>query len=325
MKLDFLRYLAVSAAACLLALFIAQSEAFAQTKVAQEVSSRNEVWRDEKRSRDVPVRIVAPAAGTTTAPVILFSHGLGGSLEGGKLWAREWAANGYIVVTLQHAGSDEGIWKDKPRLERAKAMKEAMTARNLVLRMDDVKFVLDDMARRQKEDDAFWKQADLKRIGMSGHSFGSRTTMAVSGQSLGPMAMAADPRITAAIAFSPNVNKRAGSLDAQFANIRMPLFSITGSKDGEIMGDGTKAEDRTLPFEHMPAPDKYLAFFEGGDHMVFGGHNTRTSLDRDIQEDVKALTLAFWNAYLKQDGKAKAWLKGDARSILADKDTLRFK
>lgn len=44
-------------------------------------------WRDAARGgRIVPVRIRMPA-GTGKVPVILFSHGLAGSLDAGTLWA----------------------------------------------------------------------------------------------------------------------------------------------------------------------------------------------------------------------------------------------
>jgi len=42
-------------------------------------------WRDGARNREVPVRIRLPD-GTGPIPVILFSHGLGGSLDAGTDW-----------------------------------------------------------------------------------------------------------------------------------------------------------------------------------------------------------------------------------------------
>lgn len=324
-----LKYLAVVAFACLLLACLAQSDAFAadgEVAGKTRLSSRDEVWRDARRDRDLPVRIVA-AAGVKhekPMPVILFSHGLGGNLEAGKLWAAEWAASGFIVVTVQHPGSDDSIWKGKAVGERIASLKRAASARNLILRVEDIRFVLDELTRRQ-ESDVFWQGADLQRIGMSGHSFGARTTMGIAGQNLGPIKVEPDPRIHAAIAFSPLGAARLGSLESQFANIRMPFFSVTGDQDGEVLGDGTKPEDRTLPYRHMPAPDKYLAVLKGGDHSVFGGHNTRSDTDRRIQKDVQALTLAFWNAYLKDNAKAREWLKTGAGKSLQTGDRYAFK
>jgi dienelactone hydrolase len=303
-------------------------------------------WRDEGRKRDVPVRIytpkwIAPADGKsadakaeTTYPVILFSHGLGGSREGGKFWAEHWAGHGYVVVVMQHAGSDEGLWKGLPPREIIKSMKAGMTLSNLGLRVGDVRFVIDEVVRRTSEKEAAFAHADAKKIGMSGHSFGAQTTLAMAGQKAPTIGgqSGLDSRIVSAIALSPNArNKR--NPDRQFGDIRIPFFSITGNKDGSILDDGTRFEDRMVPYENMPAGGKYLLVFDGGDHMVFGGHTlggrrAETPRDREIQDSVRAGTLAFWNATLKADEKSRQWLSnvdGGFKSVLMAADVFGSK
>ena len=294
-------------------------------------------WRDTARMRDVLVKLYLPVIGkadeaTSTFPVVLFSHGLGGSREGGKRWAEHWASHGYVVVALQHAGSDESLWKGAPPREIAGKMKAGMTLSNLTLRIDDVHFVIDEIMRRTEAGEVAFANADPKQLGMSGHSFGAQTTLAVAGQK-SPTAITVnviDKRIRSAIAFSPNARNQ-NALPRQFGDIKPPFFSITGTEDGSILDDGTKPEQRRLPFENMPAGQKYLAVFDGGDHMVFGGHGfglrrPETARDKKIQLDVMAATLAFWNATLKQDAAARHWLeKGDFRATLNAKDVFEYK
>src|SRR3954466_11902689 len=55
-------------------------------------------WHDTARDRDVPAKIYFPTAGGGPFPVIIFSHGLGGTREGYEYLARQWAANGYVCV-----------------------------------------------------------------------------------------------------------------------------------------------------------------------------------------------------------------------------------
>ena len=142
-----------------------------------------------------------------------------------------------------------------------------------------------------------------------------------------------DSRIVAAIAFSTNARNKT-NLTRQFGDIKLPFFSVTGSEDASILGDGTKAEDRRLPFENMPAGQKYLVVFEGGDHAVFGGSEFRQrrpgkSLDTSIQTGVMAGTLAFWSAYLRQDEAARTWLnrleQGGFKATLGAKDIFEQK
>jgi predicted dienelactone hydrolase len=175
---------------------------------------------DAKRDREIPVRVYLPAA-REPAAVVLFSHGLGGTRQGPAYLGRHWSARGYVAVFLQHAGSDDAVWKDVPAAQRMKAMQRAASGENLRLRVDDVRAVLDQLERWHEQDDHVLSgRLDLQRVGMSGHSFGAVTTQAVSGQSYGPAAEQrfTDQRIKAAIAFSPS-SPRAGDAKRAFARV----------------------------------------------------------------------------------------------------------
>jgi dienelactone hydrolase len=331
------KYLAVVACSCALAFVISQNSARAAEDAGlpatdyaaagkRVVSVTEANWQDAKRNRGVPVRIYSPAVPEAKAdasatpsprdPVILFSHGLGGNRDGGKLWASHWASHGFVVVVMQHPGSDDSLWKGRAPGDIEKSLKSGMTLGNLALRVGDVHFVIDEIIRRTASAEAPFAGADAKRIGLSGHSFGAQTTLAVSGQKSPILSgqSGLDVRVTSAVAFSPNARNKL-NLARQFGDIAIPFFSITGTRDGSILDDGTRYEDRVKPYEHMPAGRKYLAVFDGGDHMVFGGHELgarrkETSRDREIQADVKAGTLAFWNATLRDDEAARRWLEG---------------
>ena len=69
---------------------------------------------DAERKRDIPVRVYLPVE-KTPSPVVLFSHGLGGSREGNAYLGNHWAARGYVAVFIQHHGSDTSVWQDKPK------------------------------------------------------------------------------------------------------------------------------------------------------------------------------------------------------------------
>ena len=85
------------------------------------------VWHDSARNRDMPLRIRMPAAGARM-PVVLFSHGLGGSVAAGTRWAADWNTAGFAVIHLQHPGSDTSVWEALPQPQRIAALKAAVNA-----------------------------------------------------------------------------------------------------------------------------------------------------------------------------------------------------
>jgi predicted dienelactone hydrolase len=291
-------------------------------------------WQDAKRGRAVPVKIYAPKGPGGDRPLVLFSHGLGGSREGGAMWGEHWASHGIVSVHLQHEGSDEAVWMPEKGdvAGVSRAMKGAMTPANLAARVGDVRFALDEIARRKSAGEMPFASVDLAKVGLAGHSFGAQTALAASGQrhlsARGSEPLLKEPRLKAAVAMSPNARNKK-RLQEQYGELRLPMLFLTGTADGSVLGDGTKWQDRTLPYRHAPAPDKALAVLEGADHMIFNGQGVRrkeTARDSVIRKDVKALTLAFWEAYLDGNAAARAWLmRGGARSMLVAGDRYESK
>jgi predicted dienelactone hydrolase len=302
-----------------------------------EVAIARGEWKDSAREdRAVPYKIFAPKniADGTKLPVIIFSHGLGGSREGYAYLGESWAQSGYVSVHLTHQGSDTaavvgGAIKNGNALDAAQ--NAAFDLNNSVNRIRDVSFAIDKLAEMNK--DAPWKgKLDLDRIGMAGHSFGGSTTMLLIGQQPG-IALAGnllkdvkvDPRIKAAIPMSaPAALGR--DLDKAYGSISVPTLMMTGTLDDSPIGPGTLAKDRKAPFEHMPHSDRYLLIFEGGDHMVFSGikrgpgqpgavragklpgTHGDPAKDALFQKLIVDASTAFWNATLKGNADAKKYL-----------------
>jgi predicted dienelactone hydrolase len=296
-------------------------------------------WQDSARQRVLPVKLYIPQLedASAQAPVIVFSHGLGGSREGGALWGAHWASYGFLSVHLQHPGSDETLWRDRTgdRTSLREAMRAGISVRTALDRIADVRFAVDELARRAQAGDPNVAMADLTRLGMSGHSYGAWTTLAIMGQAP-PRALAGDlrlddPRFRCAIAFSPAAANGPASKDST-SRMTRPLFAITGTHDGDVLGNGASPERRREVFARLPPPDKFLLILDGADHMVFNGgaHQppfgglTRAEILR-IDNVVRSTTIAFWNAYLRDDAAAKAWLREGVRAVLDPHDVWEAK
>ncbi len=292
------------------------------------------------QTRKVPIKVYLPAQQQTKTPVVLFSHGLGGSREGFKHGGEHWARRGYVAVFIQHPGSDESVWKGKALGQRMNAMREAASAQNLLSRIDDVKAVIDWLETLQNQSASNSSKAklvqadiasekklasliDFARIGMSGHSFGAITTQMVSGQSPAVATQQpTDSRISAAVVLSPSPPKL-GQPERYFGKVTIPWFLMTGTKDDSPIGDQS-AESRLTVFPALPAGDKYQVVFDGGTHAFLGeraGALSQSAQESSHAQATVALSTAFWDAFLRNDEAAKNWLNGTGpQSVLDTKD-----
>jgi predicted dienelactone hydrolase len=278
---------------------------------------------DEARGREIPLRVCLPAD-SKLAPVVIYSHGLGGSRNGSRFLGEHLAARGYVVVYIQHPGSDESVWKNARLFNRMSEMKKAASAENLKLRCEDVKSLIDQLERWNKASEhPLANRIALEHIGMSGHSFGAHTTQAVAGQSFPLLGLKfVDPRIDAAIAYSPS-SPPIGNKKAIFGQVKVPWLLMTGTQDVSPIGD-QDVESRTAVYTNLTNEiDKYEIVLYGAEHAVFTDVGTRSG-DRNSVENhhrsILALTTAFWDSYLKQNEQAKKWLTGDEVKAVIDED-----
>jgi predicted dienelactone hydrolase len=288
-------------------------------------------WHDAQRDRNVPVKVYFPKTGDGPFPVIIFSHGLGGTREDYEYLGRHWASHSYVSVHLQHVGSDDAVWREAAVSNRLRAMRRAAESpSNAINRPADVSFAIDQLERLNRESSPIQKKLDLDRIGVAGHSFGAFTTLAIAGQVFTPglnrQSSLADPRVKAAIPMSAPVPANKRRLDEVYAKIKIPCLHMTGTRDASPIAD-TKPEERRLPFDHSNASAQFLIIFQDGDHMIFSGRERLLAKEEDaqFQKLICASSTAFWDAYLRGEEEANAWLRDDFKHVLGSNGTFELK
>ena len=263
-------------------------------------------WHDASRDRDVPVKIYFPKNANGPFPVIIFSHGLGGSREGYEYLGEYWASHGYVSVHLQHLGSDTAVFSGANLFDLKSAMQKALAdPQNTINRAKDVSFAIDELEKLNAADSPLQNKLNLNEIGMAGHSFGAGTTIVAVGERL-PIVKEklSDPRIKAAVAMSvPMPEGMAPALD----DIRVPVFVMTGTEDIGF----TRAESRRVAFDKISSPGTCFVNFNGLDHMTFSGHVRLMERDKDkkFQPLICAGSTAFWDAHLRGNADAQNWLE----------------
>ncbi|MCR9117844.1 MAG: dienelactone hydrolase [bacterium] len=285
-------------------------------------------YGDDKRV--VPLRIYLPKSDESAA-VVLFSHGLGGSREAGTYLGKHWAGRGYVVVTMQHAGSDRDVIEGVPLRQKLDTLKKAANAKSAQLRVSDVAATIDHLETLNQPDAKYAGRFDLKKIGMSGHSFGAVTTQGVSGQKFGRLGQKyTDKRITAAIALSPSPPSIGQASDA-FGSVVIPWMLMTGTEDQSIIARTTPAKRREV-YQNLPkSGHAYELVLEGAKHEAFADERTsrfrsRSNRNPNHHKAIKAISTAFWDAYLRDNGSAKTWINGtDVKSVLEPDDVWQKK
>lgn len=274
---------------------------------------------DSIRHRQIPIRIYL-AAGLTSAPVVIFSHGLGGSREGYGFLGRHWAGRGYAAVFMQHPGSDSSVWRSQPLGRRMAAMSAAASSENFILRVKDVTAVLNEMQKWNTTSATLAGRFDLRRPAMAGHSFGAVTAQAVGGQSFAGTPLLADARIKSVIALSPSGPRNAANPAESFGAVKIPWMLMTGTLDASPIG-GQTPQSRLSVFPALPPGDKYQVVLFGAEHSAFS--DTALPGDKEPRNPnhhraVLALSTAFLDTYVRSDAAAKTWLESSGPSTILD-------
>ena len=251
----------------------------------------------------------------------MFSHGLGGSREGSKFLGERWAARGYFTVFVQHPGSDESVWKNAPPAERMAALRKAASLENFFLRVADIRAVLDQLEAWNKSD-PFANRMELTWIGMSGHSFGAVTTQALSGEMfLMSGTELTDPRIRAAVIMSPSTPK-SETAERAFGRCKNPAAADDWNKGRRAdRRDGRKRAAHGL--SRVAQRAEISGRVQQRYHSVFTDRAFHDRRPRNLNHHrvIRALSTAFWDAYLKDNKDALAWLIGTGpRSVMEPAD-----
>jgi predicted dienelactone hydrolase len=206
---------------------------------------------------------------------------------------------------------DSKGWEDRPR---------------------DVSFVIDSLDQISVRAPQLKGKIDRRRIGVGGHSYGAYTAQLIGGVTVDlpgkpPGQSFADRRVRAILVMSGQGRGQQGLTQRSWAPLTCPMMTMTGSRDQGASGQGP--EWKKEPFDFAPAGNKYHVFIEGANHFSFSGRLVEVAtqqaaqptasarLGSALQGDadqqaifsyIKMAALAFWDAHLKNQKKALAYL-----------------
>ncbi len=255
--------------------------------------------RDAQRNKDVDVAIQYPTRGGPF-PLIIFSHGYGGSNRGYEPLVAYWTTHGYVVIRPSHAdaGAIREVARDmaaERRNDRRDRRREAQPAQPQQPpqfrpnpaeaiwdkerepqwrdRVRDIALVIDSIPELEQRFPELKGKIDAKKIGVGGHSYGAFTAMLIAGAKTfgNPPLDLRDPPVTAVLAMSPQgVSVNRGLTAESWRDLKVPAMFMTGSRDFGAAETETPQWRRTA-FENSSPGDKYFVLIEGARHSTFTG------------------------------------------------------
>ena len=258
---------------------------------------------DASRQRPVPARLYLPlkAHAAQPVPLVVFSHGLGGSRMGYSYLARHWANAGMASLHPQHVGSDNAVWRGNP-LDLLQRLQTAARESEALARVLDVRFVLDHVLASEQAG-----LLDAAKIAVAGHSYGANTAMLAAGARVNAGGTYAgklgDGRIQAAILMSAPPLLGQGPAQEVLGTVSVPTLHITSLEDTiNIPGYRSTVEDRIALFEAMTASPRTLAVYNTGGHSIFTDRTTRSGPQTSAR--IKDATQALCTIFLRQTLRA---------------------
>jgi predicted dienelactone hydrolase len=280
----------------------------------------------------------ARPAGSGRVPLVVFSHGFGSHRRQTTFLCTHLASHGYVVAAVDHTGNTlhDVLEMTRAALSGA-AVPEPLSSLPTFIeaRPRDVAFLIDRVLDGAAGDVA--AIVDPDRIGMSGHSFGGWTTLAVT---------RADRRVRAALPLAPAggatpmpVDPLRASLDFAWGR-EVPTLFLVAERDSLLPLTGMHEL-----LEKTPAAAKRMVVIENADHLHFcdraeevhemfrlmpppgafaAAARSTPPIDElcpaaHARDAIRGLGLAHMDAVLKAHAGAAALVAGDVRSLLGDR------
>jgi dienelactone hydrolase len=228
---------------------------------------------------NAPIRTNEPSY-----PVVLYSHGYGSNRRQNTEKAEELASHGYIVAAMDHIDCSGTIFPDGRLLYGSQfdpSLPEPQAARELVDRVKDVRFVLDELTWLSHTDSVFAGRLDLEHVGGMGHSFG-----------VGTLAEAArvDERIKAGVFLDGYLQ---GAAVLRTNGLQKPLLEMHNANTGSMK----------ILFS-LALTNAYWCQITNAVHNTFidlWRSELANASSRQASEAMRACMLSFFDKHLKQE------------------------
>lgn len=268
-------------------------------------------------------------------PLVVISHGLGGTSDSYTYLAEYLASGGIAVAAIEHAGSN-----DQQLYALLTGQSDAVVQDEEFLRRPrDVSLTLNTLDRLNTTPSPLRRQLDLSRVGIVGQSFGGYTALALAGATFDTEGLAAaclpstfssnpslllqcqatrlgdpgtelsDPRVNAIFVMNPIGSALFG--ETGYGRVAVPVLVVGGTADTIAPAFPEQIE----PFSWMTTPERHLLLINRATHFSTVGDVAAGNQPVPIPPEIIGLRPELVWAYMQVLGLAyfKLTLEGDQR------------
>jgi predicted dienelactone hydrolase len=296
---------------------------------------------DTQRNRPLMVDLYLPQS-NTAANVIVITHGAAGNRNTLSLLAEHLASYGFAIAVMEHPGDS---------LEKFQnffsGLADSPQPQELIYRPLEIKYVLDELQRREQTEPALKGRLNLQQVGVIGQSVGGYTSLTLAGAKINFDLLRKDcannqifnlsllvqceisrltpanhtlqdERIKAVIAINPLTSSVFG--EAGLSQVKVPVMFVAG---GDDIFTPAFAE-QIVPFTWLTTPNKYLVIIEKASHFsLLGGRQEDRSALPPIPGELvgpdptlarsylNGLSVAFFKNYLTNESEFKPFLSAN--------------
>lgn len=301
---------------------------------------------DSERNRPLMVDLYLPQT-NTPANVIVITHGAAGNRNTLSLLAEHLASYGFAIVVMEHPGDSLKRFQDF-----FTGLADSPQPQELIYRPLEIKYVLDELQRREQTEPALKGRLNLQQVGVIGQSIGGYTSLALAGAKINFDLLRKDcldsqifnlsllvqceiarltpanydlqdRRVKAVIAINPLTSSVFG--ETGLSQIQIPVMFVAGSDD--IFTPAFP--EQIVPFTWLTTANKYLVVIEKASHfsLLGGRQEDNSALPQFPRELVgpdpalarpylNTLSVAFFKTYLNNQPEFQPLLSANyARAI----------
>lgn len=302
---------------------------------------------DSERNRPLTVDLYLPQT-NTPANVIVISHGAAGNRNTLSLLAEHLVSYGFAIVVMEHPGDSLERFQDF-----FTGLADSPQPQELIYRPLEIKYVLDELQRREQTEPALKGRLNLQQVGVIGQSVGGYTSLTLAGAKINfdllkkdcvnnqifnlsllvqceisrltpANYQLRDERVKAVLAINPLTSSVFG--ESGLGQIQIPVMFVASSDD--IFTPAFP--EQIVPFTWLTTPNKYLVVIEKSSHFsLLGGRQEDTSalpaLPRELigpdptiaRPYLNALSVAFFKNYLTNQSEFQPFLTANYAKMIS--------